>query len=75
MGQDVHDFLQLEKAGPPSSDAQHIFNKAIFDGLQEALLQVWSQVGCSHLFLQVLHHKYPCTSFNTSTTSATFKCS
>ena len=30
----------MEQAGPELSDAQHIFNKAIFDGVNEALSQV-----------------------------------
>lgn len=30
----------MEQSGPETSDAQHIFNKAVFDGVNEALLQL-----------------------------------
>lgn len=39
MYADLDDYLDLARAGPSLSDEQHIFNKLIFDAVNESITE------------------------------------
>ena len=57
---ELDDYLELARAGPSLSDEQHIFNKLIFDAVNEAINECIVDV--SPLHLDSVSSHYACAS-------------
>ena len=55
---ELDDYLELARAGPALSDEQHIYNKLIFDAINEAITECIVDVSNNH--------PIPCLTFNSS---------
>ena len=54
MYADLDDYLDLARAGPSLSDEQHIFNKLIFDAVNESITECIVDVSFNFLRQQLL---------------------
>ena len=54
---DLDDYLNMARAGPSVSDEQHIYNKLLFDAINEGITECIVDVSLAsslHLFTQLL---------------------